>query len=176
MTAGASGWRGSTARKGSAAGAPGRSIRRPSAAVMSLIASLTASAWSGAVARSSLNAASAAAVSQISAMVMTLRPVGAGCRLLRAGAATRRRPRCGGSAGLVAGSLACRADEGVGPRSDRVVADGDSGYRAGAGLRVHLLAQRRDVILRLLEVEPEPADGEPGDVREDEHHAEDREP
>src|SRR6516225_6434990 len=107
---------------------------------------------------------------------MTLRPVWAGCRLLSPGAATRRRPGCGGSAGLVGGGLACRPDEGVGPGGDRVVADGDSGYRAGAGLRVHLLAQRRDLVLGLLEVEPEPADGEPGDVGEDERPGEDHRP
>src|SRR6516164_2166264 len=107
---------------------------------------------------------------------MTLRPVWVGCRLLSPGAATRRRPRCDGSAGLVAGSLACRPDEGVGPGSDRVVADGDSGHGAGAGLRVHLLAQCRDVLLCLLEVEPEPADGEPGDVGEGERPGKDHQP
>src|SRR6266566_4060471 len=176
MTAGASGSRGSMARKGSAAGAPGRSIRRPSLAVMLLMASLTAAAWSGAVACSSLNAASAAAVSQISVIVMTLRPVRSGCRLRRPGAAARRRPRCDGPAGLIAVCLACCAYESVGPGGDRVVADSHSGYGAGAGLRVHVLAQRRDVVLCLLEVEPEPADGEPGDVGKDEDPAEDHWP
>src|ERR1017187_1096036 len=155
MTTGASGFSGSTARKGSAGGAPGILNRWPCLLGMSRMAACTAPAWPG---DSFSSAERAATVSQMSAITMTLCPLR--LRVHR----VRVLPRCVGARGLPAADLGCCAGYLLGEHGEGAVADGNYGGGASAGLRVHFLTQSCDIVLCLLEIQFESAHGEPGDV------------